>query len=130
MSASSSPNGARHPRGLAFSDALMREVRERFLLVERDHHGRERLYFDNAGGSFRLKAAIERFAPQALVLPMGFDTYRDDPISVLRLDFDAYRAVGERLRALALPTVIVQEGGYMVEALGPGLAALLAGLNP
>ncbi|MCT8176054.1 aminotransferase class V-fold PLP-dependent enzyme [Variovorax sp. CY25R-8] len=40
----------------------MREVRERFLLVERDHHGRERLYFDNAGGSFRLKAAIERFA--------------------------------------------------------------------
>jgi len=58
----SSPTGARHPRGLAFSDALMREVRERFLLVERDHHGRERLYFDNAGGSFRLKAAIERFA--------------------------------------------------------------------
>lgn len=75
-------------------------------------------------------AAIERFAPAALVLPMGFDTYRDDPISVLRLDFDAYRAIGERLRALALPTVIVQEGGYMVEALGPGLAALLAGLNP
>lgn len=58
----SSPNGAQHPRGLAFSAALMREVRERFLLVERDHHGRERLYFDNAGGSFRLKAAIERFA--------------------------------------------------------------------
>ncbi|MGJ7612234.1 MULTISPECIES: aminotransferase class V-fold PLP-dependent enzyme [unclassified Variovorax] len=51
-----------HPRGLAFSDALMREVKERFLLVDRDHHGRERLYFDNAGGSFRLKAAVERFA--------------------------------------------------------------------
>ena len=57
----SSPTGAQHPRGLAFSDALMREVRERFLLVERDHHGRERLYFDNAGGSFRLKAAIDDF---------------------------------------------------------------------
>ncbi|MDH6593300.1 cysteine desulfurase/selenocysteine lyase [Variovorax sp. TBS-050B] len=51
-----------HPRGLAFSDALMREVKERFLHVDRDHHGRERLYFDNAGGSFRLKAAAERFA--------------------------------------------------------------------
>ena len=51
-----------YPHGLLFSDALMREVRERFLLVERDHHGRERLYFDNAGGSFRLKAAVERFA--------------------------------------------------------------------
>ncbi|MDP9602507.1 aminotransferase class V-fold PLP-dependent enzyme [Variovorax sp. NFACC27] len=51
-----------HPRGLAFSDALMREVKARFLQVDHDHHGRERLYFDNAGGSFRLKAAAERFA--------------------------------------------------------------------
>jgi len=51
-----------HPKGLVFSDVLMREVRQRFLGIERDHHGRERLYFDNAGGSFRLKAAVERFA--------------------------------------------------------------------
>ena len=50
------------PQGELFSEALMREVRERFLGIERDHHGRERLYFDNAGGSFRLKAAVERFA--------------------------------------------------------------------
>lgn len=49
-------------RGLLFSDALMREVKARFLQVDHDHHGRERLYFDNAGGSFRLKAAAERFA--------------------------------------------------------------------
>jgi selenocysteine lyase/cysteine desulfurase len=53
---------SQHPRGLAFSDALMREVKQRFLHVDHDHHGRERLYFDNAGGSFRLKAAAERFA--------------------------------------------------------------------
>ena len=51
-----------YPRGLAFSDALMREVQQRFIGVGHDHHGRERLYFDNAGGSFRLKAAVERFA--------------------------------------------------------------------
>ncbi|KAB7709927.1 aminotransferase, partial [Proteus mirabilis] len=40
----------------------MAEVRGRFLHVDRDHHGRERLYFDNAGGSLRLRAAVERFA--------------------------------------------------------------------
>ncbi|THT98461.1 aminotransferase class V-fold PLP-dependent enzyme [Lampropedia puyangensis] len=51
-----------YPNGLPFSDALMREVRARFLGIEHDHQGRERLYFDNAGGSLRLKAAIERFA--------------------------------------------------------------------
>ena len=53
---------SKHPDGLAFPDALMREVKARFLQVDHDHHGRERLYFDNAGGSFRLKAAAERFA--------------------------------------------------------------------
>jgi acetoin utilization deacetylase AcuC-like enzyme len=74
-------------------------------------------------------AELRRFAPAALVLALGFDSYRDDPISVLKVDFDAYRAVGQRVRALGLPTVVVQEGGYMVEALGPGLRALLDGLG-
>jgi len=63
------------------------------------------------------------------VLALGFDTYKDDPISVLRLDFDAYRDVGRRVRQLGLPTVVVQEGGYMVEAIGPGLKAFLEGLH-
>lgn len=73
--------------------------------------------------------AIADFRPRALVLALGFDTYRDDPISVLRLDFDAYRAVGSLLRGLGLPLVVVQEGGYLVEAIGPGLAAFLEGLH-
>jgi len=51
-----------YPQGLVLPDALMREVQQRFLGLDRDHHGRDRLYFDNAGGSFRLKAAVERFA--------------------------------------------------------------------
>ncbi len=51
-----------HPDGLLFPDALQQEIKARFLHVDRDHHGRERLYFDNAGGSFRLRSAIERFA--------------------------------------------------------------------
>ncbi len=53
---------ARYPQGLPFPEAVMREVRGRFLQVEQDHAGRPRLYFDNAGGSFRLKAAVARFA--------------------------------------------------------------------
>ena len=76
----------------------------------------------------RALRALDDFRPAALVVPLGFDTYKDDPISVLRLDFEAYHVVGKRVSALGLPTVIVQEGGYMVEALGPGLAALMKGL--
>ncbi len=76
----------------------------------------------------RAIAAVTAFAPAALVLPLGFDTYRDDPISVLRLDLDAYRAIGERIGTLKLPTVVVQEGGYAVEAIGPALDNFLQGL--
>ncbi|RUR67651.1 histone deacetylase family protein [Variovorax guangxiensis] len=74
-------------------------------------------------------AAIERFQPQALVLPLGFDTYKDDPISVLKFDMEAFRLAGERVRALGLPTVVVQEGGYMVGAIGAALDAFLEGLR-
>jgi acetoin utilization deacetylase AcuC-like enzyme len=73
--------------------------------------------------------AIERFQPQALVLPLGFDTYKDDPISVLKFDMEAFRLAGARVRSLGLPTVVVQEGGYMVEAIGEALDAFLEGLQ-
>jgi cysteine desulfurase / selenocysteine lyase len=49
-------------KGTLFPPALMRDIKERFHHVDRDINGRERLFFDNAGGSFRLKAATERFA--------------------------------------------------------------------
>ncbi len=38
------------------------EIRSRFLYVDRDFTGRQRLFFDNAGGSLRLKAAEEAFS--------------------------------------------------------------------
>ena len=72
-------------------------------------------------------AAARDFAPGALVLPLGFDTYKDDPISVLKVDLDAYRVLGERIGAMQLPTVVVQEGGYMVEAIGPALDQFVQG---
>ena len=73
--------------------------------------------------------AVAEFAPQALVLALGFDSYKDDPISVLRLELDAYRHIGQQVGALKLPTVVVQEGGYHVDAIGPALDAFLRGLT-
>ena len=72
--------------------------------------------------------AVRAFEPRALVLSLGFDTYKDDPISVLKVDLPAYRVVGAKVAALGLPTVVVQEGGYMVDILGAGLDAFLQGL--
>ena len=72
---------------------------------------------------------LRDFRPDALVLAMGFDTYKDDPLGVFALDMAAYSHIGQQLRLLDLPLVIVQEGGYLVEALQPGLSALLDGLG-
>ncbi|MGE8618777.1 MAG: histone deacetylase family protein [Achromobacter spanius] len=73
--------------------------------------------------------ALAGYGPQALVLALGFDTYKDDPISVLKLDIDAYRDIGARVASLHVPTVVVQEGGYMVQAIGPALDAFLQGMG-
>lgn len=49
-------------KGRFFSPELMREVRSKFLHIESDPlRPGKRLYFDNAGGAFRLKKALERF---------------------------------------------------------------------
>ena len=45
--------------GSAFAAGLSSEIKARFHHVDHDFMGRERLYFENAGGSLRLKAALE-----------------------------------------------------------------------
>lgn len=75
-----------------------------------------------------LELAFDRmrlFDPWALVIAVGFDTYGDDPISKFDLITSDYVAVAQRLRALNLPTVLVQEGGYNTEALGKNVVAFL-----
>ena len=42
-----------------FSDALIREIKDKFYYVDTDPQGRRRLFFENSGGSLRLRAAVE-----------------------------------------------------------------------
>jgi selenocysteine lyase/cysteine desulfurase len=49
-------------QGILFPEALTQAIKDRFHYVDHDMNGHERLFFDNAGGSFRLKSAVERFA--------------------------------------------------------------------
>ena len=72
---------------------------------------------------------IQQFGADAIVMALGFDGHARDPIGVLRLATADYAAIGSRVGALALPTVIVQEGGYAVEEIGGCLTAFLNGLH-
>ena len=74
-------------------------------------------------------AAIGDFAPGFLVLSAGLDTFGGDPIGDFALTTTAYPLIGQRIAALGLPTLIVQEGGYAVAELGENIVGLLWGIQ-
>lgn len=47
--------------GRLFPSAIQKQIKDLFYYVDEDQNGEKRLYFDNAGGSFRLKKALDRF---------------------------------------------------------------------
>jgi acetoin utilization deacetylase AcuC-like enzyme len=71
--------------------------------------------------------AIERWGAAMLVVSFGADTFAGDPISHFRLERADFAALGQAIGALALPTLIVMEGGYAVDDLGANVAAFLSG---
>ena len=73
---------------------------------------------------------VEAFAPDApLVISAGFDTFERDPIGDLALRTADYAEIGRMVRGLGLPMVVLQEGGYALDALGDNALALLTGLR-
>ncbi len=61
---------------------------------------------------------IDGFRPDLLVVSLGVDTYWNDPISDFALTEDGYVRCGSLVKSLGVPTVVVQEGGYDIEAIG------------
>lgn len=70
---------------------------------------------------------IEAFAPDALVVALGLDAFEGDPFGGLSVTTPGFSRIAEAIAKLALPTVIVQEGGYLCDALGDNLTAFLTG---
>jgi len=77
----------------------------------------------------RALEAVAMFNADALVVPMGLDTFEGDPISGFTLQSADYFAVGEALASAGLPTVFTFEGGYAVDAVGVNAVNLLEGLQ-
>jgi acetoin utilization deacetylase AcuC-like enzyme len=65
----------------------------------------------------RLYDAVKSFRADALVISAGWDAHRDDPLSKLAVSTEAFARLGELYGKLALPTLIVQEGGYSLKAI-------------
>ena len=78
-------------------------------------------------GAVRRAAAFVEPA-RALVVALGVDAAAGDPESPLEVTAAGYREAGRILRELDLPTVVVQEGGYDLETIGPLVVEALSGL--
>ena len=65
---------------------------------------------------------------RALVVALGVDAAAGDPESPLEVSPGGFRAAGELLGRLELPTVAVQEGGYDLDMVGPLVREALAGI--
>jgi acetoin utilization deacetylase AcuC-like enzyme len=74
-------------------------------------------------------STIAAFAPDALVISLGVDTFERDPISRFKLRSDDYLRVGEMIAAVNRPTLFIMEGGYAVEEIGINTVNALAGFE-
>jgi acetoin utilization deacetylase AcuC-like enzyme len=75
------------------------------------------------------RKAIESFAPGALVIALGLDASEHDPLKGLAVTTAGFRRIGQAIAKMGLPTVFVQEGGYLSDILGANLTAVLAGFE-
>ncbi|HUW81028.1 MAG TPA: histone deacetylase family protein [Acidocella sp.] len=80
--------------------------------------------------SAALEAGLKRianYAPDAVVVSLGVDTYKHDPISQFLLDHEHFTQMGERIATLRKPTLFVMEGGYAVAEIGINAVNVLTG---
>lgn len=90
------------------------------------------LPFDAGNDAFlaALETALERIrmnGTEALVVSVGLDPHEGDPFQALKVTTGGFGEIGKSIAALDLPTLHVQEGGYLQPALGDNLTSYLRG---
>jgi len=72
---------------------------------------------------------IKNFGPDVIVVALGLDAYVDDPLKGLAITTDGFARIGAAIATLNRPTLFVQEGGYLADALGHNLTSFLNGFG-
>lgn len=74
-------------------------------------------------------AAIRAFGAEALVVSLGLDMSADDPLSLVGMTRAGFEAGAAKIAGLGLPTVLVQEGGYLGPSLSDNAVAFLGAFD-
>ena len=76
-----------------------------------------------------VEPAVQAFGPDLVVVAVGLDAHRDDPLAEMELSSAGFRELARRCAALGPRLAAVLEGGYNLETL-PGLVeAVLEGFD-
>lgn len=71
--------------------------------------------------------AVADWGADTLVLALGLDAFEGDPFAGLAVTTTGFGRIGRAVASMGLPTLIVQEGGYLCPELGDNLEAVLRG---
>jgi acetoin utilization deacetylase AcuC-like enzyme len=72
---------------------------------------------------------LKKYSPEVVVVSLGLDTFKEDPISKFKLEHEDYLRMGEMIAGAKKPTLFVFEGGYAVDALGINTVNVLTGFE-
>jgi acetoin utilization deacetylase AcuC-like enzyme len=72
---------------------------------------------------------IRRHVPEHLFVSLGLDIAEGDEVGGFCISAGGFKQIGRRIGALDIPTVIVQEGGYLLEKLGENVLAFFDGFG-
>lgn len=73
----------------------------------------------------RALARVREYGADAIVVSLGLDASEHDPASTFKITNDGFAQAGRAFGALALPTLLVQEGGYLSPHLGGYLRSFM-----
>lgn len=74
-------------------------------------------------------ARIADYAPEALIVSLGVDTFETDPISFFKLKSPDFITMGADIAEAGLPTLFVMEGGYDIAEIGINTVNVLEGFQ-
>ncbi|VAW05571.1 Amino deacylase [hydrothermal vent metagenome] len=74
-------------------------------------------------------ARIAAFGANVVVIALGLDAYEGDPFKGLAITTPGFARIGAAIAGLGLPTLFVQEGGYLCDELGQNLTRVLTGFE-
>jgi acetoin utilization deacetylase AcuC-like enzyme len=105
-----------------------------FLGFEEETDTNFNLPLEPGAGDDEWTAAVARVSQwatraDAIVVALGVDAAVDDPAAPLKVTTEGFRRGGRAIGALSLPTVVVQEGGYDLAALGGLVLESLEGIE-